>query len=105
MGRAIAYTVRATCPSTALAAAYIEWLRGGHTTLVLRGGAESAMVVRLDAERAGDEPRVEVRYVFSTREVFDRYIREHAPVLRADGLKHFGPETGVRFERTVGEVM
>ncbi|MFN0011256.1 MAG: DUF4286 family protein [Phycisphaerales bacterium] len=105
MGQAVAYTVRATCPSPAVAAAYVAWLEGGHVDQVMKGGAHSAMIVRLDAERPGDEARVEVRYVFSTREVFDRYIREHAPGLRADGLKHFGPETGVRFERTVGEIL
>lgn len=101
----IAYTVRALCPDEAVAAAYVAWLEDGHIDEVIKGGAHSAMIVRLEPERPGGPARVEVRYVFSTREVFDRYIRECAPGLRAEGLKRFGPESGVVFERTIGEIV
>lgn len=103
--RRIAYTVRAGCPSEAVAAAYVAWLEGGHTDEVVKGGAESAMIVRLEPDAPGGPARVEVRYVFSTREAFDRYIRECAPRLRAEGLARFGPGSGVVFERTIGEVL
>lgn len=101
---AIAYTVRATLPDDAAADRYISWLEDGHIDAVIKGGAHSAMIVRLDREGPGDRPRVEVRYIFSTRAAFEGYVREHAPALRADGLKHFGPESGVAFERSTGEV-
>ena len=49
-------------------------------------------------------PRVMARYVFPSREAFDRYVREVAPALRAEGLAKFGPQTGVLMERSVSEV-
>ena len=47
---------------------------------------------------------VETQYVFPSRKAFDTYVRDHAPALRADGLKHFPPESGVTYERQVAEV-
>ena len=47
---------------------------------------------------------VETQYVFPSRKVFDDYVRLHAPALRADGLKHFPPESGVTSERQVAEI-
>jgi hypothetical protein len=101
----IAYTVTATLPDEATAREYIAWLEGGHIDQVIEGGAHSAIIVRMDHDNAGDLPRIEVRYIFSTREVFDRYVREHAPRLRADGLKRFGPERRINFARSVGEIV
>ena len=104
----IAYTVRATCPTRSLADRYVAWLEDGHVDMVIRGGAHGATIVRLDPDAgvgADGVRRVEVRYVFATRELFDRYVREFAPALRAEGLAKFGPETGVTFERSVGEIV
>ncbi|MGD9689546.1 MAG: DUF4286 family protein [Phycisphaerales bacterium] len=100
----IAYTVRATFPSRALADEYVAWLDDGHIDQVIAGGAHSATVIRLDGAAPSSE-RIEVRYVFSTREIFDRYLEQHAPALRADGLKRFGPEKGIAFERTIGVIL
>jgi hypothetical protein len=47
---------------------------------------------------------VEVQYVFPSRKAFDTYLRDHAPALRADGLKHFPPESGVTSTRQVAEI-
>ena len=47
---------------------------------------------------------VETQYVFPSRKAFDTYLRDHAPALRADGLSHFPPETGLRYERQVAEI-
>ena len=47
---------------------------------------------------------VETQYVFPTRKAFDTYLRTHAPALRADGLKHFPPTTGISYERQVAEI-
>ncbi|MBL0926038.1 MAG: DUF4286 family protein [Phycisphaerales bacterium] len=102
---AVAYTVRAHLPDEATADAYVAWLEDGHVDAVIRGGAHSAMIVRLDADSPGGRPCVEVRYVFSTRELLDRYFAEHAPALRAEGLRLFGPDKGVRMERTVGTIV
>ena len=80
--------------------AYLDWLAGGHAAQVLAGGADRAEVVRLQ----GDSLQVETRYRFPDRAAFDRYERDHAPALRADGLARFG-EAGIRFERTVGTIL
>lgn len=102
------YAVTATLPSPAIADEYVRWLEDGHLDQVLEGGAHSAMIVRLE-RTAGDELPAEARqvltqYIFSTRELFDRYVQHHAPALRADGLKRFGPDRGVKFERRIGAI-
>ncbi|MEZ6319076.1 MAG: hypothetical protein R3B49_10050 [Phycisphaerales bacterium] len=100
---AIAYTVRATVPSAGVAEEYVGWLVGGHVAAVVRGGAESGEVVRVSDPA---EPIVvEVRYRFPDRGAFDRYEREHAPALRAEGRARFGPERGIVFERTIGTIL
>jgi hypothetical protein len=100
----IAYTVTATLPDAPTADAYIEWLQDGHIDAVIAGGAHSAMVVRLDPAPAAPI-QVEVRYIFSTRENFDRYVQLHAPALRAEGLKRFGSTPGISFSRRTGTVV
>lgn len=101
---AIAYTVKATFPDETLRGEYIAWLENGHVEAVIRGGAHSAMILKFETG-AGGKPAVETRYIFPTREVYERYVREVAPALRADGLSRFGPERGVTMERTVAEVV
>ena len=97
----IAYTVTATFPDEATALDYIEWLRNGHLAGVLDGGARSAAVVR--QSDPPDPITVETRYTFACRSDLDRYVRERAPKLRAEGLARFPPERGIRFHRRVGE--
>ena len=100
----ICYMVIATLPSTTVADEYVSWLEDGHVDQVVKRGAHSAMIVRLDSDSAG-KPRVMTHYVFATREVFDHYVAQHAPALRADGLKRFPPERGISFARSVGEIV
>jgi len=107
MTHRIAYMVIATLPTQAVADEYVLWLKDGHVDAVVAGGAHSAMIVQLkhDAGAADHSRRVMTQYIFPTDEVFNRYVEKFAPALRADGLKRFGPETGVRFERLIGEVV
>jgi hypothetical protein len=67
---------------------------------VLAGGATAAEVVALDQPAHA----YEVRYRFHSREAFDRYERETAPRLRAEGLQLFPPERGIAYRRSVGVV-
>ncbi|MCW5775324.1 MAG: DUF4286 family protein [Phycisphaeraceae bacterium] len=100
---AIVYTVTATLPDRPTAERYLEWLKDGHVDAVVAAGAHSAMIVRVTDP---PEPiRVETRYIFPTRRAFEEYLADHAPALRADGAERFGPETGVRFTRSVGEAV
>lgn len=100
----IAYTVTATLPDRETADEYIAWLEDGHVDAVIERGAHSGMIVELEPREDG-RVEVETRYVFSTRELFDRYEREHAPELRAEGLERFGPERGITFSRRVGTII
>ncbi|MBC7834442.1 MAG: DUF4286 family protein [Phycisphaerales bacterium] len=100
----IAYGVTATFPDQATADDYVAWLEDGHVDAVIAGGAHSALIVRLDLDKPGDPPRVQTMYVFSTRELYNEYVRLHAPALRAEGIKRFGNK-GVSFQRVVGEIV
>ncbi len=102
---AIAYTVRAHCPDPQTAREYARWLRDGHLDRVIAGGALSATVLLLDPPAAAAPSTIEVRYLFPTRERLDRYLKEFAPALRAEGLQRFPPERGITYERTVGEIL
>jgi hypothetical protein len=96
----IAYTVSVTLPDESMAREWLRWLREGHIAEVLGGGACRAEVVALD-----QPPHAfEVRYLFPSREAFDRYEREFAPRLRAEGLRLFPVERGVGYQRTSGAV-
>jgi hypothetical protein len=99
---AIAYTVVATLPSETLRSEYIRWLQDGHIAAVLAGGAQTGHILRID-----DPPgfQVETRYTFPSRAVLDTYIRDTAPALRAEGLRLFGPDKGVRYDRRIGTIL
>ncbi len=97
----VAYTVTATLPDTPTRDLYEAWLLGGHVRQVLAGGAERAQVVRLS-----DPPlAVQSRYEFASERAFERYLQDHAPALRADGLARFGSVSGVTFRREVGTIL
>jgi len=100
----ILYTVCAVLPSVPLRGRFLAWLVPDHVLAVQAGGAESVRVVLPD--RPGNETAatVETQYVFPSRKAFELYLRDHAPALRADGLKHFPPETGISYRRQVAEI-
>jgi hypothetical protein len=103
----VTYSVTATFASPETCDRYIEWLMGGHCRAVIEGGALRADIARLDFDptSAGTPAghRVQVRYVFASRRTLDRYVREVAPALRAEGVALWG--TLATFERTVGDVV
>jgi hypothetical protein len=100
---AIAYSVIASLPDERTASEYIAWLESGHVDHVVACGAHTGMIVRV--QEPAEPVQVETRYIFPNRAAFETYVREHAPKLRAEGLRRFGPERGVRFERRVGTVV
>src|ERR1700719_4066818 len=61
----IVYTVGVTFSGEDLSAAWLGWLREGHISEVLAGGATDAEIVALD----GTDLSFEVRYHFPSREV------------------------------------
>lgn len=100
----ILYTVRATCPSLQVRGRFLSWLSPNHVAEIMKGGATAVRIVLPDREGDTAPAVVETQYVFPSRKALDTYLRDHAPALRADGLKHFPPESGVTFARQVAEI-
>ncbi len=108
----ILYTVRVTCATVQIRGRFLSWLTPNHVRQVMAGGATSVRIVLPDRENesgtAGLElatrAAVETQYVFPSRKAFNDYLREHAPALRADAMKHFPPESGVVFARQIAEI-
>jgi len=102
------YAVIATLPDQSATDDYVGWLRSGHLSAVLAGGATTAQIIAIERTPNDGLPaaarRVMTQYAFPDRQAFDDYVAHHAPALRADGLSRFGPDRGVRFERLVGEI-
>lgn len=94
------YSVTATIEDPAVASEYAGWLLQGHTDAVLRGGALSARVIRLD----GETRRIETQYVFPSRDIFADYEAGPAIALREEGRRRFAGR-GVTFERRWGEIL
>jgi hypothetical protein len=101
---AILYTVRTICPTLQVRGRYLSWLSPNHIIEVMKGGATAARIVLPDRASDTAPAVVETQYVFPSRKAFDDYVRLHAPALRADGLKHFPPESGITYERQVAEI-
>ena len=101
------YTLSCAFTEEAVAREWVDWLRNSHLADVCAAGALDAEIVRLDSgdNSGGATCRFEVRYHFASREAFEAYQRDHAPRLRADGLKLFPPQRGVTYERNTGEVL
>ena len=98
------YTVLAEFDDSAVCDEFIAWLTDDHAAKVIEAGALSAEVTRLEPDPPNKPHRVEVRYRFSDRKAFDLYLAEGAPRLRHEGLARFGPETGVRMSRRIGDL-
>lgn len=96
-----AYTVACEFTDPAVAEEWLQWLREEHLADVLGAGASAAEVVRLD----GSPVRIEVRYRFHSRAAFEVYERDHAPRLRAEGLRRFPLERGLTYTRSTGEIV
>ena len=94
------YCVTAKFTDASVRDEYLAWLGGGHMAAVVQGGALSARAVVLE----GPELRVATQYFFADSEAFERYVREFAPALRADGAARFPAQRGVIFERLLGDV-
>ncbi|MGQ0627504.1 MAG: DUF4286 family protein [Phycisphaerales bacterium] len=98
---AIAYTVSATFKDEATRDRYVDWLKAGHVIEVEeRAGINNTRLLCIDGEL-----RVEVRYTFPNRAALDRYLHDHAPALRAEGLRLFGPDSGAVFARSTAVIV
>lgn len=97
----IRYTVGVTFPDADIAPKWLDWLRNGHVAAVLQGGATSAEAFAVD----GTSNVFEVVYRFPDRAAFDRYEREFAPTLRAEGQALFPASSGIIYRRGIAELL
>ena len=98
------YTVRTSCPTPHLRSRYLAWLSPGHVMAVRHAGADHVRIVLPERDSESAPAVVETQYVFPSRQSFERYLRDHAPALRADGLRNFPEETGITYSRQVAEI-
>lgn len=101
---AILYTVRASCRDVQQRGRYLSWLSPNHVVELMKAGATAVRIVLPDRANDIAPAVVETQYTFPSRKAFDDYVRLHAPALRADGLKHFPPDSGITYERQVAEI-
>lgn len=96
---AIFYEVIATARDDTTASEWLDWTRSSHLADVVSAGAKCGRVVRLD------EPArtFAAQYEFESREAFERYLQEHAPRLRAEGIERFGDR--VTYSRRAGVII
>ncbi len=101
----VAYLVRVTFDRAPARDAFVAWLCSVHVGEVLAAGAEHAEVLITDEQVA-----VEIRYRFASRDAFQEYEREHAPLLRRKGIDFLSsmgvaPGSGVSFARETGSIV
>jgi hypothetical protein len=93
------YEVRAMMSDARTADEWLSWMRDKHLADVVTAGARRGRVVRLD-----DSPlSFAAQYEFADRAVFERYLQDHAPRLRAEGLARFGDR--VQYKRSSGDIV
>jgi len=104
--RNFCYTVTAETESPDAAEAYRAWLLGGHIQSVIEGGASRGELIQIESE-PGDPIRIQSRYIFQSREMFETYEREYASALREEGIRLFGPksEHPMLFSRTHSNII
>ena len=96
----VVYEVAARFTDQSTADAWVAWMLTEHIADVVRAGAERGRVIRLD-----ETPLCYVaQYEFSTAEALTNYLSQHAPRLRAEGLKRFSPDR-VQYTRRTGVVV
>lgn len=92
----VLYEVTASVSDPAVAEEWVRWMRDGHIADVVRAGATSGRLLRVE-EGQGE---FVAQYEFASRATLEGYFREHAPRLRAEGAGRFPPEK-VRLTRRI----
>jgi hypothetical protein len=93
----VVYSIRAEFADVAIRERYLAWLRGGHCAAIVReGGALSGEVTLLE------DGTVDSRYLFGSRADYDAYESGPGIHLRADGVRRFPPDSGLKLSRSLG---
>jgi hypothetical protein len=93
----VVYSIRAEFADAATRERYLAWLREGHCAAIVReGGALSGEVTLVE------DGTVESRYVFGSRADYDAYESGPGVRLRAEGIRRFPPDSGLKLSRSLG---
>ena len=103
------YVVRISIDDPRAFDAYVAWLRDSHVGDVCASGARDADLIVMDVPH-GEPLVVEAHYRFVSRDAFEKYEREQAPRLRAQGLHELAriglePGRGVNIQRATGKAL
>lgn len=103
------YVVRLAFEDARVYDAYVSWLRDSHVGDVCASGARDADLLVMDVT-PGEPFVVESHYRFVSRDAYEKYEREHAPRLRAQGLAELArlgvePGRGVSIHRATGKAL
>ena len=103
------YVVRIAIDDARVFDAYVDWLRDQHVGDVCASGARDADLLVMDG-RQGEPLVVEAHYRFVSRDAYEKYEREQAPRLRAQGLNELQrlgvePGRGVTIQRATGKAL
>jgi hypothetical protein len=99
-GGRILYEVSAELHDPSVVEAWVGWMLGEHIDDVVVAGAERGRLLWV----VGRPRSFIVQYEFATRRALQEYLSRHAPRLRAEGIRRFGPER-VTYDRRVSEEM
>jgi hypothetical protein len=96
----VVYEVAACFKEQSTADAWVAWLLSEHIADVVSAGADRGRVVKLD------EPTLSyvAQYEFASPAALAAYLAQHAPRLRAEGLKRF-PLEQVQYARRSGLIL
>lgn len=97
----ILYEVNAEIRDPTIADDWARWILDEHIGDVVRAGAASGRLLRIDSD--DDQSRFSVQYEFATRDALNAYLRDHAARLRAEGVRRF-PLENVSYSRRIGEI-
>lgn len=99
------YEVCVTFTDSQIADNWLAWMRDEHINDVIKAGAKTGRAILVDPENSSASlvTRMVAQYEFESRTAFDAYVRDHAPRLRAEGLKRF-PTDQVTYQRRSGEI-
>ncbi len=89
MSQHIVYEVNLSVDAE-LAQRYEQWLQQHIEQMLALPGFISATSYRMIEPIDTDKVGWTVQYVLASKASLDQYLQQHAPKMRADGVKHFG---------------
>ena len=94
------YEVTAAIQDRSILVEWVRWMGETHLDDVVAAGATRGRLIRID----GPTATFVCQYEFASRSALDRYLSEHAPRLRAEGVALFDSDQ-VSYTRRTGDIL